>query len=118
MDLQLLSILLGQLAIIGGDPALGYRGQAITQALALLSVIVTKGGEARKELGELSVHVAEMVEKNREPTKSEWNSFRELSKGYHDVLNPPPPEEPEGEPVMSTDEERAEFVEGVTRHMR
>jgi hypothetical protein len=94
MDLQLIATLIGQLSIISGDPALGYRGQAITQALALLATIFAKGDEARQELKDLADQVAQMVAEKREPTKAEWVSLRDLSKKHHEVLNPPaPPEE-------------------------
>lgn len=111
MDLIMLSTVVGQLAIIGSDPALGYRGQAITSALSLLATIIARGTEAQGELKELADHIAFMVGENREPTKDEWYAFRDLSKKYHDILNSP-------EPTESTDADRAELVEGVTRHMR
>lgn len=102
MDLQLLATLLGQLAIIGSDPALGYRGQALTTALALLSSIVVRGQEASQELRDLAEKVAQMVAEDREPTKAEWYELRDLSKKYHEILNPPPvepePETPVGDP--------------------
>lgn len=102
---QLVAILLGQLAFIARDPALGYRGQAITEALALLSTIFTKGEAARAELEALAARVAEMVAVDREPSKPEWLGLRDLSRAHHDVLNPPPPPEPE--PVAEADVEPA-----------
>lgn len=89
----LIATLVGQLALISKDPALGYRGQAITEALALLSTIVQKGEAARAELEALAAHIAQMVAEDREPTKPEWQSLRDLSKRHHLVLNPPEPEE-------------------------
>lgn len=88
----LIATLVGQLALIAKDPALGYRGQAITEALALLSTIVAKGEEARAELEALAAHVAQMAAEGREPTKPEWQGLRDLSRAHHLVLNPPPPE--------------------------
>lgn len=88
---QLLTVLLGQLAVIAGDPALGYRGAALTQALTLISQLAAKGEAARAELEALCAHVDLMVQQGREPTKDEWAQLRELSKMYHDILNPPPP---------------------------
>lgn len=90
--IQLVGILVGQLAIIAKDPALGYRGAAITEALALLGTIIAKGEEARAELEALAAQIAEMVALDREPTKPEWSDFRERSKAAHLILNPPPPE--------------------------
>lgn len=89
---QLVSILVGQLALIARDPALGYRGAALIEALGLLSTILTKGEEARAELEALAAQVAEMAALDREPTKPEWNSLRDRSKTAHLILNPPPPE--------------------------
>lgn len=90
MDLQLIAVLVGQLATIAKDPALGYRGQAITEALALLSTIFAKGEAARAELEALAARIAEMVAADREPTKEEWQGLRDLSRAHHEVLNPPP----------------------------
>lgn len=89
---QLVGILVGQLALIARDPALGYRGSALTETLALLGTILAKGEEARAELEVLASQVAEMAELNREPTKLEWVGFRDRSKAAHLILNPPPPE--------------------------
>lgn len=89
---QLVGILVGQLALIARDPALGYRGSALTEALALLGTILAKGEEARAELEALAAQVAEMAELNREPTKLEWVSWRDRSKAAHLILNPPPSE--------------------------
>lgn len=89
---QLVGILVGQLALIARDPALGYRGSALTEALALLGTILSKGEEARADLEALAAHIAEMAAMDREPTKEEWVSFRERSKAAHLILNPPPTE--------------------------
>lgn len=90
--LTLVATLVGQLALIAKDPALGYRGQAITEALALLSTIVQKGEAARFELEALAAQIQQMVAEQREPTKSEWQHLRDLAKAQHEILNPPPPE--------------------------
>lgn len=92
---MLIATLIGQLALISKDPALGYRGQAITEALALLSTLVAKGEAARFELEALAAQVAQMVAEKREPTKTEWQHLRDLSKAQHEILNPSPPPEPE-----------------------
>jgi len=97
--LQLAAALVGQLAIISQDPALGYRGQGLVQALALLSTILLKGEEARAQLEDLADHVAQMAAEGREPTKTEWQGLRDLSKAHHDVLNPSPPPPPEPDPA-------------------
>lgn len=94
---MLVATLVGQLALIAKDPALGYRGQAITEALALLSTIIGKGEAARAELEALAAHVAQMVVEGREPTKPEWQTLRDLSRHHHEILNPPPPPVPESE---------------------
>lgn len=88
----LVATLVGQLALISKDPALGYRGQAITEALALLSTILQKGEAARAELEVLAARIAQMVAEDREPTKTEWQGLRDLSKKHHLILNPPPPD--------------------------
>lgn len=93
--LTLIATLVGQLALISKDPALGYRGQALTEALALLGTLVAKGEQARAELEALAAQIQAMVAANREPTKEEWGSLRDLSKGYNDIFNPPPPPPPE-----------------------
>lgn len=96
--LTLIATLVGQLALISKDPALGYRGQALTEALALLGTLVAKGEEARAELEALAAQIQGMVAADREPTKEEWNSLRALSREYYDIFNPPPPPpEPEAE---------------------
>lgn len=99
MNVQLVSTLVGQLALIAKDPALGYRGAAVVETLSLLSTIVAKGDEARAELEALAAHVANMVALDREPTKDEWYSLRDRSKASHLILNPPPPE-PVGDEVV------------------
>lgn len=93
----MIATLVGQLALISKDPALGYRGQAITEALALLSTIVSKGEEARAQLEVLASHVEQMVAENREPTKDEWGRLRDQARANHLILNPPPPSEPAAE---------------------
>lgn len=90
--IQLISILVGQLALIAKDPALGYRGSALTEVLALLGTILSKGEAARAELEILASQVAEMASLDREPTKEEWVGFRDRSRQAHNTLNPPPPE--------------------------
>lgn len=90
--MQLVGILVAQLALIARDPALGYRGSALTEALALLGTILAKGEEARAELEVLASQIAEMAALGREPTKAEWAGLRERSKAAHLILNPPPPE--------------------------
>lgn len=95
MDYMLLiATLVGQLATISKDPALGYRGQAITEALALLATIIGKGEAARFELEALAAQIQQMVAEQREPTKPEWQHLRDLAKAQHAILNPPPPPEP------------------------
>lgn len=90
--MTLIATLIGQLSLIARDPALGYRGQAITEALALLATIVAKGDAARAELEALAAQIQAMAAEKREPTKEEWQGLRDLSKQHHLVLNPPPPE--------------------------
>jgi hypothetical protein len=90
--MMLVATLVGQLALIAKDPALGYRGQAITEALGLLTTIIGKGEAARAELEALAAQIQQMVAENREPTKPEWQALRDLSKQHHLILNPPPPE--------------------------
>lgn len=87
--MQLVGILVAQLAMIAKDPALGYRGSALTEALALLGTILSKGEEARAELEILAAQVAEMAATDREPTKDEWGGFRDRSRAAHLILNPP-----------------------------
>lgn len=89
MNLQLLATLLGQLAIIASDPALGYRGAALLQILNLISTAITIGDEARSALESLQAKVQLMVEANREPTKDEWAELRALAKFNHELLVPP-----------------------------
>lgn len=91
---QLVSILVGQLALIARDPALGYRGAALIETLGLLGTILAKGEEARAELEVLAAQVAEMAALDREPTKDEWGGLRDRSKAAHLILNPPPSEVP------------------------
>lgn len=94
MDYTLLiAALVGQLAQIAKDPALGYRGAAITETLGLLATILTKGEEARAELEALADQVAMMATEGREPTKDEWGRLRDRSRAAHLILNPPPPSE-------------------------
>jgi len=89
---QLAGILVGQLALIARDPALGYRGAAITEALALLGTILSKGESARSELEVLAAQIAEMAAMDREPSKDEWYDLRDRSKDAHLILNPSLPE--------------------------
>ena len=84
----LVATLVGQLAIISKDSNLSPRGQAINETLALLSTIIGKGELARAELEMLALQVSQMVTENREPTQSEWQSLRDLSRQYHQTLNP------------------------------
>lgn len=105
---MLVATLVGQLALIAKDPALGYRGQAITEALGLLATIIGKGEAARAELEALAAQIQQMVAEQREPTKEEWQGLRDLSKRHHLILNPPPPPPPEpvaedAEPVAADD---------------
>lgn len=94
--MQLLAAIVGQLSLISQDPALGYRGQALTEALALLATIIAKGDAARTELEALAAQIQSMVDEGREPTKDEWQSLRDQARANHDILNPPPPP-PEGD---------------------
>jgi hypothetical protein len=94
-NLTLIATLIGQLALISRDPALGYRGQALTETLALLGALVARGEEARAELEALAAQIQAMVAADREPTKAEWTGLRDLSKGYNEVFNPVVGDEPE-----------------------
>lgn len=96
-SLTLIATLIGQLALIAKDPALGYRGQALTEALALLGTILGKGEIARAELEALADQVRLMAEENREPTKDEWAGLRDRSRAAHLILNPLSPEAPQDE---------------------
>lgn len=87
--LQLIAIALGQVAVIARDPALGPKGEAITEALALLATLVARGDAARVELEALTLEVQQMAEAKTPPTKDQWLSFRDMSRRYHEILNPP-----------------------------
>jgi hypothetical protein len=95
--MQLVGVLVAQLAMIARDPALGYRGSALTEALALLGTILSKGESARAELEVLADQIRLMAEENREPTKEEWSRLRDRSRAAHDILNPPEPTPVESE---------------------
>jgi hypothetical protein len=88
--LTMVAVLIGQLAMIAKDPALGYRGQALTETLALLATILTNKDVVQAELDVLAAQVQAMVDANREPTKEEWGALRDLSRRHHEILNPPP----------------------------
>lgn len=88
MNIQLIATLIGQLAIIAADPALGYRGAALLQILSLISTAISLGDEARDALETLQARIQLMVDSNREPTKDEWAELRALAKFQHDLLNP------------------------------
>lgn len=90
---QLAALLVGQLALIARDPALGYRGAALVEALGLLGTILAKGEAARAELEALGAQIQAMAAEGREPTKEEWAVLRNRSREAHLILNPPPPEE-------------------------
>lgn len=90
---QLAALLVGQLALIAKDPALGYRGAAIVEALGLLGTILAKGEAARAELELLAAQIQAMVAEGREPTKDEWAGLRDRSREAHLILNPPAPVE-------------------------
>lgn len=89
MNVQLLGVLLGQLAIIAADPALGYRGAAIIKVLSLISTALHIGDEATAGLRQLQQKLQEMVELNREPTKDEWAALRDLAKMQHELIGAP-----------------------------
>lgn len=89
MNLQLLATLLGQVAIIASDPALGYRGAALLQILNLISTAISIGDEAKEALEALQAKVQLMVDANREPIKDEWAELRALAKFQHEILVPP-----------------------------
>ena len=86
---QLIGVLLAQLALIARDPALGVKGAAITEALALIGSLIEKGEQARAELEALAAHVRAMAEADRPPNLEEWGGLRDLSRQYHEELNPP-----------------------------
>lgn len=90
---QLAALLVGQLALIAKDPALGYRGAALVEALGLLGTILVKGEAARAELELLAAQIQAMVSEGREPTKAEWAGLRDRSREAHLILNPPAPAE-------------------------
>ena len=88
--LVLVATLLGQVALIARDPALGARGQAITEALTLLAGLLAKGEAARAELEALSAHIQQMVAEGRDPTEEEWEALRDRARANHQILNPDP----------------------------
>lgn len=96
--LALTGVIVGQLALIARDPALGYRGQAIVESLGLLSTLIQSEQATRGAFEELASSVQAMVlDGNREPTKDEWYGLRDRSAAANAVFNPPPPPEPVAE---------------------
>lgn len=89
MDANLIALLLRSLSIISRDPALGYRGAAVTSALDLAAVALEKGVEGAASLKALTEQVKQMVLEGREPTKDEWYSLKSKSDAAHAILNPP-----------------------------
>jgi hypothetical protein len=81
---------LGFLAHIARDPALGYRGAALTKTLSLLSQAIEKGAEIGAILG----HIGDLHDsgKERELTKDEWYSLRDTAHTHLEALNPSAPE--------------------------
>lgn len=100
MNLTLLAGLLRGLSIISQDSALGYRGAALTRALALGATALERGEEGREALEDLAEGVQAMVDAGREPTKAEFQALKDRSDAAHKILNPDPipPEESDTDP--------------------
>lgn len=94
--LQIISLLMGQLALITRDPALGYRGAALTETLGLLGTLITQGEAARAELEKLAAQIQQMAASGQEPSKVQYLELRDLSRLHHQALNPAPPESDNG----------------------
>lgn len=85
--------LLRSLAIVGGDPALGYRGAAITSALVFIATAIERGVEARNEFDELNTLIEELAKSDKEPEKQTWYDFKARADAAESLFNPPPPKE-------------------------
>lgn len=97
--MELIQVLLGSLAAIAGDPALGYRGAALVRILNLASIALNAGQEGRDQLESLTAHVKWLADKGVDPSKEDWDALLERSNNAHKILNPPPeapPSPPEG----------------------
>lgn len=98
--LALLPTFLRSLAAISKDPALGYRGSAITSALTFGATAIERGAEARASLQEITDYLASLA-KGEEPSKQVWYDLKARNDAAEMLFNPPPPEEsPGGEPVL------------------
>lgn len=94
--IQLVIILAQSLAGIASDPALGYRGAAVSAALKLAAAALVAGDDGYADLKALTDQVQAMVDAGREPTKDEWQALADQSAAAHEILNPTPKsEEPE-----------------------
>ena len=87
--------LLRTLAAIAMDPALGYRGAAITQALGLIALGIERGQEGQAALLDLKAELEAMNPEGLaaiEPTKAQFNALKDRSLAALNVLDPPKPE--------------------------
>ncbi len=86
---EIVALFLRSLSAISKDPALGYRGAAITSALDLGATALEAGAAGAQALSDLTEQVARMAAEGREPRKDEWQSLRDRSDAAHKILNPP-----------------------------
>lgn len=87
--LALLPGFLRAASIISGDPALGYRGAAITSYLRFAATAVERGAEAKAAFEELTQEVQRMADAGIEPTKPEWYDLKARADAAEMIFNPP-----------------------------
>lgn len=74
---------LGDLATIARDPALGYRGAALQQSLAMLSKVLVEGSSVAGDMGAFLNQLSSMaVDGNREPSKNEFYDLRDFAEAH------------------------------------
>lgn len=83
--LNLVLTLLGNLAVLSGDPVLGAKGKAVTSLLTLVQ-LARGGSEGLKELQKLADQVEAMVKEGRAPTDVEWDALKAQSDEAHAII--------------------------------
>lgn len=87
----LLPAFLRALATVAKDPALGYRGAAVTSALAFTATAIERGAEAKAEFDELSKLVHDLAASGKEAEKQVWYDFKARGDAAESIFNPPAP---------------------------
>lgn len=74
------------LAIGAAAEVEGISNDTVRKYIGIAAQLVQQGGTAREQIRELTEHVQQMVDEDRDPTEDEWAGLSERSDAAHRII--------------------------------